>query len=84
MSVTDKSGQTASVMAYIMTERYRTPAVPPTSYYQGIQEGYRQNGLPVAALKKAWEHAVEEVHAYTDRINGLASKRHGGRKRHER
>ena len=49
-------------MAYVMTERYRAPAVPPASYYQGILEGYRQNGLPVAALEKAWEQAVREVH----------------------
>ena len=84
VSVTDKSGQTVTVMAYIMTERYRAPAVPPTSYYQGIRKGYRQNGLPVAALRKAWEHAVEEVRAYTDRVNGLAVKKHGGRKRRER
>ena len=84
VSVTDKSGQTVTVMAYIMTERYRAPAVPPTSYYQGILEGYRQNGLPVAALKKAWEQAVREVHDYTSRINDLATNKPGRRKRRER
>ena len=84
VSVKDKSGQTASVMAYIMTERYRAPAVPPAPYYQGIRKGYRQNGLPVAALKKAWEHAVREVHEYTMQVNDRASKQHGRRKRHER
>lgn len=84
VTVRDAQGQELTVMAYIMTERYRTPAVPPTPYYEGIQEGYRQNGLPVRALKKAWEHAVREVHEYTDRVNGLAVKQHGRKGRHER
>ena len=47
-------------MAYIMDERFREPMLPTDTYYNGILEGYRQNGLPVAALKKAWEHAVQE------------------------
>ena len=84
VTVRDTQGQELTVMAYIMTERYRAPAVPPTSYYQGILEGYRQNGLPVAALEKAWEQAVREVHEYTSRINGLAVNKHGRGKRRER
>lgn len=84
VTVRDAQGQELTVMAYVMTERYRTPAVPPTSYYQGILEGYRQNGLPVAALKKAWEQAVREVHDYTSRINDLATNKPGRRKRRER
>ena len=84
VTVRDAQGQELTVMAYIMTERYRAPAVPPTSYYQGIQEGYRQNGLPVLALKKAWEQAVREVHDYTSRINSLAVNKHGRGKRRER
>lgn len=84
VTVRDAQGQEFTVMAYIMTERYRTPAVPPTHYYQGIQEGYRQNGLPVAELKKAWNHAVREVHEYTNRVSGLAVKQRGRKGRHER
>lgn len=83
VAVRDGLGRSLSVMAYIMTERYRAPAVPPASYYQGIQEGYRQNGLPVAALKKAWDHAVQEVHDYTAQIN-RAARQAGRRERRER
>ena len=43
--------------------------LPAESYYNGILEGYQQNGLPVSALKKAWEHVVQEVHQETERIN---------------
>ena len=74
VTVRDAQGQEFTVMAYVMTERYRTPAIPPASYYHGIEEGYRQNGLPVPALKKAWENAVREVYAETSRTNAAASR----------
>ena len=87
VTVRDAQGQELTVMAYVMTERYRAPAVPPASYYQGILEGYRQNGLPAAALKKAWDHVVREVHRETERINAKCVayvKRQKGHGRHER
>ena len=84
VTVRDAQGQELTVMAYIMTERYRTPAVPPTPYYEGIQEGYRQNGLPVGELKKAWENTVREVHGATSRNNAMASDLPKRRNQHER
>ena len=69
VTVRDSEGRSLSVMAYIMDERFREPMLPTAAYYEGIREGYRQNGLPVAALKKAWEHAVQEVHQETERTN---------------
>lgn len=69
VTVRDSEGRSLSVMAYIMDERFREPMLPTESYYNGILEGYQQNGLPVSALKKAWEHAVQEVHQETERIN---------------
>ena len=71
VSVRTTDGAAVSVMAYIMDERFREPMLPTKSYYNGILEGYRQNGLPVSALKKAWDHAVREVHAMTKQINSL-------------
>lgn len=73
VTVQDSEGRALSVMAYIMDERFREPMLPSDSYYQGILEGYRQNGLPADALKQAWEHCVEEVHQETGRINRLFS-----------
>ena len=70
-----------------MDERFREPMLPTTDYYNVIQEGYRQNGLPIAELKKAWEHAVQEVHQETERINSEAvgrSKPPKGRGHRER
>ena len=74
-------------MAYIMDERFREPMLPTDTYYNGILEGYRQNGLPTAELKKAWDHAVREVHQETKRINASftdhskSPKRRGGHDR---
>ena len=68
VTVRDSEGRSLSVMAYIMDDRFREPMLPTESYYNGILEGYQQNGLPVSALKKAWEHAVREVHQETERI----------------
>ena len=49
-------------MAYIMTgELWRDPAIPSRSYYNGILEGYRQNGLPVPALEAALKNVHDEV-----------------------
>ena len=74
VTVRDGEGRSLSVMAYIMDERFREPMLPTTTYYNGILEGYRQNGLPVTALKKAWDHAVREVRDATERINAAASR----------
>ena len=73
-------------MAYVMTELCKEPAIPSFYYYNGILEGYRQNGLPTQPLKQAWEHCVEEVPRETERINRsacgqLSSRRKKGRGR---
>ena len=87
VTVRDGEGRSLSVMAYIMDERFREPMLPTPAYYNGIQEGYRQNGLPLDALEKAWNHAVREVHQETDRINDMAGQQSKTPKRrngHER
>ena len=72
VTVRDGLGRLLSAMVYIMDERFREPKLPTDSYYNGILEGYRQNGLPVTALKQAWDHAVREVHQETERVNAAA------------
>ena len=88
VTVRDGLGRELSVMAYVMDERFREPMLPSTTYYNGILNGYRQVGLPVSALKKAWDHAVQEVHQETERVNaglaGLAKQPKKGKNRHER
>ena len=87
VTVRDSEGRSLSVMAYIMDERFREPMLPTDSYYHGILEGYRQNGMPTEPLKQAWEHCVREVHQETERINASFSdrpkppKRRGGHER---
>lgn len=87
VTVRDGLGRELPVMAYVMDERFREPMLPTTDYYNGVLEGYRCCGLPVTALKKAWDHVVEEVHAETERINAGAAgrdRRGKGGKTHER
>lgn len=86
VTVRDGLGQELPVMAYIMDERFREPMLPTEPYYNGILEGYRQNSLPVHALKAAWQHCVQEVERETAQINRKAfayMKRKTG-KQHER
>ena len=73
-----------TVMAYVMTELCKEPSIPSFYYYNGILEGYRQNGLPTASLKQAWEHCVEEVHRETERINRSACGQLSSRRKKDR
>ena len=62
ITVRTADGRDLTVMAYIMTgELWRDPAIPSRSYYNGILEGYRQNGLPVPALEAALKNVHDEV-----------------------
>lgn len=69
VTVRDRAGQAYTVMAYVMRGRYLESAAPSNLYYKGILEGYRENGLPVAWLKQAWERTVKEVHQRTEQVN---------------
>ena len=71
-------------MAYVMTELCKEPSIPSFYYYNGILEGYRQNGLPTASLKQAWEHCVEEVPRETERINRSACGQLSPRRKKDR
>ncbi len=51
VTVQTQSGKKVTVMAYVMTDRYKDqPALPSPSYYNGIRQGFIQNGLPIEAL----------------------------------
>ena len=80
VTVRDGLGRELSVMVYVMDERFREPMLPSTVYYSGILEGYKWSGLPVAALKKAWEHVMQEVRQETER----AKPPKKGKNQHER
>ena len=59
-----KSGKQVQAMVYVMThEKDRLPTMPTRSYYTGIQEGFRQSGLPEQALKDALSNLIHEQRA---------------------
>ena len=49
----------------------RDPALPSEYYYQGIRDGYRQNGLPLSKLKQAWQHCAKELDQESSRLNRI-------------
>lgn len=69
----DNAGRQLTVMAYVMTDgdRWRSPALPSEYYYQGIRDGYRQNGLPLSKLKQAWQHCAKELDQESSRLNRI-------------
>lgn len=62
VTVKTQNGTEMAVMAYVMTrEKERLPTMPSFAYYDGIREGFRQNGLPIRALQQALRHTQQEV-----------------------
>ena len=62
VTVWDTEGQRHTVMAYVMTNLpFREPTMPSSNYYYGIKAGFRQNGLPLKALDKAFQQVRQEV-----------------------
>lgn len=91
VTVRDQSGQEHTVMAYVMTggDWWRDPAMPSPGYYEGIREGFRQNGLPLAPLAAAHRHTQDEVREMAVRNFGLCGTKsrppkRKGEKNHER
>ena len=87
--VHDLNGQEFSVMAYVMAEDRFPQLARPSSYsYKVIFEGYQQNGLPVAELKKALWNCVQESRrqAAIQQVEnlGFQTKKPKGTKGHER
>ena len=81
-------GKEVTVMAYIMTgELWRDPAIPSPSYYGGILEGYKQNGLPAPELEAALKNVHDEVRQarHFERIQEMdlfSGKKQGRKKDH--
>ena len=74
------SGKQVQAMVYVMThEKERLPTMPTRSYYTGIQEGFRQNGLPEQSLKAALSNLIHEQRALEcsdSKHKGKASNHH--------
>ena len=62
VKVTDRGGNTFTVMAYTMNSPYRDmPAIPSNTYFSGIFYGYMQNGIPPAPLREALRQTSREA-----------------------
>lgn len=61
VTVRDAEGREYSVMAYVMTGLFREPALPSPFYFQGIRDGYAQNGMDEKPLEDALMQCRAEV-----------------------
>lgn len=53
-------------MVYIMTPEFSYPALPSKAYYDGILEGFKQNGIDAETLRVA----LSETYRAIENING--------------
>lgn len=63
VTVRDARGKEYEVMAYVMTDLFREPAMPSLFYFQGIRDGYAQNGMDEKPLEDALMKCRAEVGA---------------------
>lgn len=63
VAVRDSKGRKRNVMAYVMTEQFREPAMPSRYYFDGILDGFRQNGMDEAPLLEALDKCRDEVYS---------------------
>ena len=63
VTVRDGEGKEYRVMAYVMTDLYREPSLPSPFYFDGIRDGYRQNGMDAKPLEDALMQCRKEVGA---------------------
>ena len=61
VTVCDSKGKQHTVMAYVMTDLFREAALPSPFYFNGIREGYRQNGMDETPLANALTQCRKEV-----------------------
>jgi len=61
VTVVDGDGREIKAMVYVMTPRYDRPALPSESYYNGIADGFEQNGIPTETLEAALEETYRIV-----------------------
>lgn len=65
VTVKNSKGENISVMAYIMNnERNLAPVPPSISYYDGIEAGFKQNGLPENSLREALSKVWREYEVF--------------------
>lgn len=63
VTVRDAEGKEHTVMAYVMTDMFKEPAMPSPFYFDGIRDGFRQNGMDEAPLMEAITRCRNEVGA---------------------
>lgn len=66
VTVYTEDGTPIKAMVYIMTPKFDRPALPSSSYYNGIVEGFKHNGIDPDTLQVA----LSETYKAIEIING--------------
>lgn len=53
VTVYKEDGEAIRAMVYVMTAEYDYPSMPSKNYYDGISEGFTENGIPLDTLRFA-------------------------------
>jgi len=81
VTVRTRAGEQIAAMVYIMIAPYKDqPALPSPGYYNGVRQGFLQNGLPVKALEQALQHTKKELQP-TPRTHKNRSHKNKGNER---
>ena len=79
VTVRDADGKEYAVMAYVMTDLFREPSMPSPFYFQGIRDGYAQNGMDEKPLEDALMQCRAEVSAIMAQRQPRTGKAHRSR-----
>lgn len=61
VTVETRDGERVKAMVYVMTKGHEAPALPSRGYYQGIIDGFRQNGMDEATVQEALVETGKEL-----------------------
>ncbi len=64
LTVETESGKEVAALVYVMNRKLeKRPAMPSVAYFNGIYDGFKQNGLDVRLLSRALQTCRQEVKA---------------------
>lgn len=61
VTVKTADGTAIKAMVYIMTSEFNKPAMPSQGYFNGIRDGFRQNGIDTRSLYETLEETANTL-----------------------
>lgn len=61
VTVETQDGQRIKAMVYVMTKGHEAPAIPTRGYFDGIVDGFRQNGMDPTTVMDAFRDTQRQM-----------------------